>query len=247
MRRLARSVRRLMRRGDHRRRRGQARLLRPPRPRQQHPEALEVAGETFGRLEAYAAGGPGRSQEQLRVVALPAVQPPAGRPDQVVRARLLGRLQGVGQGQPQTAQPQHRQVGPEHLAVQRVGRADLGTGQPEPAGGGDLARPVSAGHQLRGILAGRHHLRARPGREHERREALRLRQPDDERVHGRSGAGPGLGHGPRGLAGQKIGISGIYLLKGATFLAFQDLLLGHNPPSSAPLQAEARTALGRVP
>jgi hypothetical protein len=49
------------------------------------------------------------------------------------------------------------------------------------------------------------------------------------------------------MAGQKIGISGIYLLKGATFLAFQDLLLGHKPPSSAALQAEARTALGRVP
>lgn len=49
------------------------------------------------------------------------------------------------------------------------------------------------------------------------------------------------------MAGQKIGISGIYLLKGATFLAFQDLLLGHNPPSSAALQAEARTALARVP
>lgn len=49
------------------------------------------------------------------------------------------------------------------------------------------------------------------------------------------------------VAGHKIGISGIYLLKGATFLAFQDLLLGHNPPSSAALQAEARTALGRVP
>jgi hypothetical protein len=49
------------------------------------------------------------------------------------------------------------------------------------------------------------------------------------------------------VAGHKIGISGIYLLKGATFLAFQDLLLGSNPPSSAAMQAEARTALGRVP
>jgi hypothetical protein len=53
--------------------------------------------------------------------------------------------------------------------------------------------------------------------------------------------------GSASVAGQMIGLSGIYLLKGATFLAFQDLLLGHNPPSSAAMQAEARTALGRVP
>jgi hypothetical protein len=53
--------------------------------------------------------------------------------------------------------------------------------------------------------------------------------------------------GSASVAGHKIGVSGIYLLKGATFLAFQDLLLGHNPPSSAAMQAEARTALGRVP
>ena len=53
--------------------------------------------------------------------------------------------------------------------------------------------------------------------------------------------------GSASLAGHKIGLSGIYLLKGVTFLAFQDLLLGHNPPSSAAMQAEARTALGRVP
>jgi Protein of unknown function (DUF3558) len=53
--------------------------------------------------------------------------------------------------------------------------------------------------------------------------------------------------GSASVAGQMIGLSGIYLLKGATFLAFQDLLLGHNPPSSAAMQAEGRTALGRVP
>jgi hypothetical protein len=53
--------------------------------------------------------------------------------------------------------------------------------------------------------------------------------------------------GSASVAGHKIGLSEIYLLKGATFLAFQDLLLGHNPPSSAAMQAEARTALGRVP
>ncbi|MGH8891644.1 MAG: hypothetical protein ACRDV3_18030 [Acidothermaceae bacterium] len=47
------------------------------------------------------------------------------------------------------------------------------------------------------------------------------------------------------FSGQTIGISGIYLLKGATFFAFQDLRLG-SPPTSAALQAEATTALGRV-
>jgi hypothetical protein len=49
------------------------------------------------------------------------------------------------------------------------------------------------------------------------------------------------------IAGRKFGISGIYLLKGATFLAFQDLLLGHKPPSTSALESEARTALARVP
>ena len=54
-------------------------------------------------------------------------------------------------------------------------------------------------------------------------------------------------YGSTTIAGQTIGFSGIYLLKGATFLAFQDLLLGHAPPSTAALQSEAQTALGRVP
>src|SRR6185437_457627 len=49
------------------------------------------------------------------------------------------------------------------------------------------------------------------------------------------------------IAGHKFGISGIYLLKGATFVAFQDLLLGDSPPSTSALQAQARTTLSRVP
>ena len=49
------------------------------------------------------------------------------------------------------------------------------------------------------------------------------------------------------IAGHKFGISGIYLLKGATFVAFQDLLLGGAPPSTSALQAQARTTLSRVP
>ncbi len=53
--------------------------------------------------------------------------------------------------------------------------------------------------------------------------------------------------GSASAAGQTLGLSGIYLLKGATFLAFQDVLLGHAAPSAAALEAEARTALSRVP
>ncbi len=53
--------------------------------------------------------------------------------------------------------------------------------------------------------------------------------------------------GSASAAGQTLGLSGIYLLKGATFLAFQDVLLGHAAPSAAAMEAEARTALSRVP
>jgi hypothetical protein len=53
--------------------------------------------------------------------------------------------------------------------------------------------------------------------------------------------------GSAAAAGQTIGLSGIYLLKGATFLGFQDLLLGHPAPSAAAMEAEAQKALARVP
>lgn len=53
-------------------------------------------------------------------------------------------------------------------------------------------------------------------------------------------------YGSTTIAGQTIGFSGIYLLKGATVLAFQDLLLGHAPPSTAAMRGEAQTALSRV-
>lgn len=53
--------------------------------------------------------------------------------------------------------------------------------------------------------------------------------------------------GSAAVAGQTIELSGIYLLKGATFLAFQDLLLGHPAPSAAAMEAEAQRALARVP
>ncbi len=45
--------------------------------------------------------------------------------------------------------------------------------------------------------------------------------------------------------GQTLGISGIYVLQGAKFFAFQDLKLG-TPPSAAAMEAEAKTALGRI-
>jgi hypothetical protein len=53
--------------------------------------------------------------------------------------------------------------------------------------------------------------------------------------------------GSASAAGQTIELSGIYLLKGATFLAFQDVLLGHPAPGEAPMESKARTALSRVP
>ena len=129
-----------------------------------------MAGEALGRREADAARGPGRGQQPLGVIGLPAVQPPAGRPDEVVRARVLGRLQGVGQGEPEAAEPQHGQVGPEHLAVQGVGRADLGPGQPgaddDQAGLLQRDQQRFTGHgqgHVRGKrLAGGHQLQAGP-------------------------------------------------------------------------------------
>ena len=53
--------------------------------------------------------------------------------------------------------------------------------------------------------------------------------------------------GSTSAAGQSIALSGIYLLKGVTFLAFQDVLLGHTAPGESAMESEARTALSRVP
>ena len=49
-----------------------------------------------------------------------------------------------------------------------------------------------------------------------------------------------LASGSASAAGQTIDLSGIYLLKGATFLAFQDVLLGHPAPGAAAMEAEPR-------
>lgn len=53
--------------------------------------------------------------------------------------------------------------------------------------------------------------------------------------------------GSTSLSGQTINFSGIYLLKGATFLAFQNVLLGKTAPSTADMEGEANRALARVP
>lgn len=58
---------------------------------------------------------------------------------------------------------------------------------------------------------------------------------------------PGLSTGSASAARQMIGFSGIYLLKGGTFLGFQDLLLGHAAPGAPAMEAEAQKALARVP
>jgi hypothetical protein len=48
------------------------------------------------------------------------------------------------------------------------------------------------------------------------------------------------------LGGVTVGFSGAYVLKGATFFAFQDLVVGQRPPSIAALTAEAKKSAGRV-
>jgi hypothetical protein len=53
--------------------------------------------------------------------------------------------------------------------------------------------------------------------------------------------------GSTSVDGQSVGLSGIYLLKGATFLAFQDVQLGNAAPTASAMQTEAATALARVP
>ena len=54
-------------------------------------------------------------------------------------------------------------------------------------------------------------------------------------------------YGQASLLGQTIGVSGIYVLKGATFFAFQDLEVGHAPPAAAAMEAQARVTLSRLP
>jgi len=49
------------------------------------------------------------------------------------------------------------------------------------------------------------------------------------------------------LAGRSFGVSAIYLLKGATFLSYSDLVVGTAAPTSAAMESEAATVLTRLP
>ncbi len=53
--------------------------------------------------------------------------------------------------------------------------------------------------------------------------------------------------GSAAISGVQFGASAIFLLKGATFVQFSDVVVGTAPPSTAALESQARTTLGRVP
>jgi hypothetical protein len=48
-------------------------------------------------------------------------------------------------------------------------------------------------------------------------------------------------------SGHAFNAAAVYLLKGADFLSFSDLVLDHPAPSASAMQSEALTALGRLP
>jgi hypothetical protein len=49
------------------------------------------------------------------------------------------------------------------------------------------------------------------------------------------------------ISGTALSVSAIYVLKGATFFTFSDLVVGTAAPSADALEAQALTTLGRVP
>jgi hypothetical protein len=49
------------------------------------------------------------------------------------------------------------------------------------------------------------------------------------------------------ISSTPVGLSAIYVLKGATFFTFSDLLEGHAPPALSAMEAQAVTTLSRVP
>lgn len=85
------------------------------------------------------------------------------------------------------------------------------------------------------------------------RSLLKHKVPAGISVHVQTADVPGLAdraatvYSKNEIAGRQFGISGIYLLKGGTVVAFQDLLLGSAPPSTSALESQARTTLSRVP
>jgi hypothetical protein len=56
-----------------------------------------------------------------------------------------------------------------------------------------------------------------------------------------------VGTGGATISGQTINGSVIYLLKGATFVYFGDLVLRKAAPATSDMEAQATTTLGRVP
>jgi hypothetical protein len=56
-----------------------------------------------------------------------------------------------------------------------------------------------------------------------------------------------LGGAATTILGRPFNVSGIFLLKGATFVAFSDVVVGQPAPTSDALQSEAQTVLGRLP
>lgn len=85
------------------------------------------------------------------------------------------------------------------------------------------------------------------------RSLLKQKVPAGISVHVQTADVPGLAdraatvYSRNEIAGRTFGISGIYLLKGGTVVAFQDLLLGGPPPSTSALESQARTTLSRLP
>jgi hypothetical protein len=55
-----------------------------------------------------------------------------------------------------------------------------------------------------------------------------------------------VGTGGGTIAGTHINASVMYLLKGAAFVSFSDLVLGKAPPSESDMENEANTVLGRL-
>jgi hypothetical protein len=49
------------------------------------------------------------------------------------------------------------------------------------------------------------------------------------------------------ISGETVGITAIYLLKGATFVTFSDLVIGKAAPTADAMETQAQTTLGRVP
>jgi hypothetical protein len=52
--------------------------------------------------------------------------------------------------------------------------------------------------------------------------------------------------GSESLGGMNLSVSGMYLLKGTTFVGFEGLALNHPAPTASAVEAEAKTVLGRM-